>query len=170
MYDWKDWDGKGTERVTYHSPVGYGWYTTTVYVDNEFQGSSLSQGKPGGKASKFTIDESNLSLGGKYKLDEDDTGESIPGTSLIDTEFPVEGDAFLYELTKAINWLNRKRQEEVTLEIVSRVKNGVSEIQHIVDFTERIRFAGKEYFLVSNQIELTPRSLRQKLKLVRWYE
>ena len=170
VYDWKDWDGKGTERVTYHSPVGYGWYTTTVYVDNEFQGSSLSQGKPGGKASKFTIDESNLSLGGKYKLDEDDTGESIPGTSLIDTEFPVEGDVFLYELTKAINWLNRKRQEEVTLEIVSRVKNGVSEIQHIVDFTERIRFDGKEYFLVSNQIELTPRSLRQKLKLVRWYE
>jgi predicted SprT family Zn-dependent metalloprotease len=76
----------------------------------------------------------------------------------------------LGELTEAINWLNRKRQEEVTLEVVAKVRNGVSEIQHIVDFTERVRLNGQEYFLVANQVELTPRSLRQKLKLVRWYE
>ena len=168
-YDWKDWDGKGTERITYHSPLGYGWYAATVYMDGEYQGSSLSQGKPGGKASKFTIDESNLSLGSHYFTDEKE-GDTIAGTSLIDTEFPVTGDGFLAELTKAINWLNRKRQEEVSLEIVSKVSNGVPEIQHIIDFTERIRFSGSEYFLVSNQVDYTPRSLRQKLKLVRWYE
>ncbi|MCH3958023.1 MAG: hypothetical protein LKE51_00055 [Selenomonas sp.] len=168
-YDWMDWDGTGTERITYHSPIGYGWYTTSVYVDGEFQGSSLSQGKPGGKASTFTIDESNRSLGSDYDPDDEDSPE-IKGNSLIDTEFPVEGEDFLGELTEAINWLNRKRQEEVTLEVVSKVRNGVSEIQHIVDFTERVRLNGQEYFLVANQVELTPRSLRQKLKLVRWYE
>jgi hypothetical protein len=168
-YDWTDWDGTGTERITYHSPIGYGWYTTSVYVDGEFQGSALSQGKPGGKASTFTIDESNRSLGSDYDPADGD-GPEIRGTSLIDTEFPVEGEDFLGELTEAINWLNRKRQEEVTLEVVSKVRNGVSEIQHIVDFTERVRLNGQEYFLVANQVELTPRSLRQKLKLVRWYE
>ena len=57
----------------------------------------------------------------------------------------------------------------MSLEIVSKVSNGVPEIQHIIDFTERIRFFGSEYFLVSNQVDYTPRSLRQKLKLVRWY-
>jgi len=33
-YDWEDWSReKGTERITYHAPLGYGWYATTVYVD-----------------------------------------------------------------------------------------------------------------------------------------
>jgi len=33
-YDWEDWSNeKGTERITYHAPLGYGWYATTVYVD-----------------------------------------------------------------------------------------------------------------------------------------
>ena len=66
-YDWEDWNReKGTERITYHAPLGYGWYATTVYVDGVLEGSSLSQGKPGGKASQFTIEQSNLSLGAQY--------------------------------------------------------------------------------------------------------
>lgn len=44
-YDWQDWDNPVSERVTYHAPLGMGWYATTVYVDGENTGSSLSQGK-----------------------------------------------------------------------------------------------------------------------------
>lgn len=168
IYDWKDWDNKnGTERITYHAPLGYGWYSTVVYVDGELEGSNLSQGKPGGKASRFTIDQSNLSLGAEYDMGDDDDGPKYE--SLIDTEFPVIGEDYLWELTKAIEWLNRKTQETVTVEVVANVRSGVPYVKHIVDFTERIKFNGSEYFLVSNVVELTPRSLRQTIKMTRWY-
>lgn len=164
-YDWEDWSReKGTERITYHAPLGYGWYATTVYVDGVLEGSSLSQGKPGGKASQFTIEQSNLSLGASYASD-----DSLPYSSLIDTEFPVVGADYLRMLTHEIEWLNRKTQETVTVEIRARIRSGVPDIDHIVDFTERIRFEGHEYFLQSNMVELTPRLLRQTIKMVRWY-
>ena len=164
-YDWEDWSReKGTERITYHAPLGYGWYATTVYVDGVLEGSSLSQGKPGGKASLFTIEQSNLSLGGHYASD-----DTLPYSSLIDTEFPVVGAEYLRMLTREIEWLNRKTQETVTVEIRARIQNGIPDIDHIVDFTERIRFEGHEYFLQSNTVELTPRLLRQTIKMVRWY-
>ena len=165
-YDWTDWNNKhGTERLTYHAPLGYGWYATTVYVDGSLEGSTLSQGKPGGKASRFTVEQSNLSLGSSYSRDDDDA----PFTSLIDTEFPVKGEAYLKELTQAILWLNRKTQEIVTLEVYANIQDGVPDVGHIVDFTERIKFEGKEYFLQSNAVELTPRSLKQTIKMTRWY-
>ena len=164
-YDWEDWSNeKGTERITYHAPLGYGWYATTVYVDGVLEGSSLSQGKPGGKASQFTVEQSNLSLGAHYASD-----DILPYSSLIDTEFPVVGSEYLQTLTRAIEWLNRKTQETVTVEIRTRIQNGIPDIDHIVDFTERIRFEGHEYFLQSNTVELTPRLLRQIIKMVRWY-
>ena len=164
-YDWEDWSReKGTERITYHAPLGYGWYATTVYVDGVLEGSSLSQGKPGGKASQFTVEQSNLSLGAHYASD-----DILPYSSLIDTEFPVVGTDYLRALTREIEWLNRKTQETVTVEIRARVQNGIPDIDHIVDFTERIRFEGYEYFLQSNTVELTPRLLRQTIKMVRWY-
>ena len=164
-YDWEDWSReKGTERITYHAPLGYGWYATTVYVDGVLEGSSLSQGKPGGKASQFTVEQSNLSLGASYASD-----DSLPYSSLIDTEFPVVGADYLRVLTREIEWLNRKTQETVTVEIRARIQNGVPDIDHIVDFTEHIRFEGYEYFLQSNTVELTPRLLRQTIKMVRWF-
>ena len=165
-YDWTDWNNeRGTERITYHAPLGYGWYATTVYVDGNLEGSTLSQGKPGGKASRFTVEQSNLSLGSRYSSDDDDA----PFASLIDTEFPVKGEAYLKELTQAILWLNRKTQEVVTLEVYANIQDGVPDVGHIVDFTERIRFEGQEYFLQSNAVELTPRSLKQTIKMTRWY-
>ena len=164
-YDWEDWSNeKGTERITYHAPLGYGWYATTVYVDGVLEGSSLSQGKPGGKASQFTVEQSNLSLGASYASD-----DALPYSSLSDTEFPVVVADYLRVLTREIEWLNRKTQETVTVEIRARIQNGVPDIDHIVDFTERIRFKGHEYFLQSNTVELTPRLLRQTIKMVRWY-
>ena len=167
--DWTDWLNENfSTRITYHAPIGYGWYSTTVYEDGEFQGSSISQGKPGGKSSQFTINEWNRSLGSDYEFN-DDEDDKFKGQALFDTEFPVTGDDFLRKLTHEIEWLNRKRQEEVSLDIVSPVIKGHATIRHILDFTERIRLDGKEYFLVSNQVKLTPRSLRQSIRLVRWY-
>ena len=161
-----EWD---SERITYHAPIGYGWYATTVYEDGERVGSSLSQGAPGGKASQYTIDQSALGLGSHYSSYYDEDGAYVPFSSLIDTEFPVVGDEYLWILTKAIEWLNRKVQETVTVEIHANIRDGVPDVEHIVDFTERIRFDGNEYFLMSNSVELTPRSLKQTIKMTRWY-
>ena len=113
------------------------------------------------------VDAMNRHLSGSFGR----PGEPIPlsGTSLIDTSFPVKGYMFLRKLTLAIEWLNRKTQEEVSLEIVANVRNGVPDITHVVDFTERVKLNGHEYFLVSNNVELTPRSLKQRLNLVRWF-
>ena len=109
--DWMDWLNENfSTRITYHAPIGYGWYSTTVYEDGEFQGSSISQGKPGGKSSQFTINEWNRSLGSDYDFN-DDEDDKFKGQALFDTEFPVTGDDFLRELTHEIEWLNRKRQE-----------------------------------------------------------
>ena len=164
-YDWEDWSNeKGMERITYHAPLGYGWYATTVYVDGALEGSSLSQGKPGGKASQFTVEQSNLSLGAQYANDDE-----LPYSSLIDTEFPVVGAEYLRMLTSEIEWLNRRTQETITVEIRAWIRSGIPDIGHIVDFTERIRFDGHEYFLQSNTVELTPRLLRQTIKMVRWF-
>ena len=170
IYDWTDWSNEnGSERITYHAPLGFGWYSTMVYVDGALEGSSLSQGKPGGKASRFTIDQSNLSLGSHYFSCVNPDGAVPAFTSLIDTEFPVKGEGYLWMLTRAIEWLNRKTQETVTVEIQSNIRDGVPDVDHIVDFTERIRFEGNEYFLCSNNVELTPRTLRQTIKMTRWY-
>ena len=159
-----EWD---FERMTYHAPIGCGWYATTVYEDGERVGSSLSQGAPGGKASQYTIDRVNLGFGSHYSSYYD--GEPVAYTPLIDTAFPVKGEAYLWELTKAIEWLNRKTQETVAVEIIANIRDGVPDVNHIVDFTERIRFNGSEYFLVSNAVELTPRSLKQTIRMTRWY-
>ena len=159
-----EWD---SERITYHPPIGYGWYATTVYEDGERVGSSLSQGAPGGKASQYTIDQSALGLGSHYSsYYEEDEAQYSP---LIDTEFPVKGEEYLAILTQAIEWLNRKVQETVTVEIHANIRDGVPDVEHIVDFTERICFDGNEYFLVSNSVELNPRSLKQTIKMTRWY-
>ncbi len=154
-------------RVTNHAPIGGGWYLTSVYTDDNFEGSTLSQGPPGAKASQYMVDAMNRHLGRDVGTPE--APFLLKGISLIDTSFPVKGEVFLRKLTKALEWLNRKTQEEVSLEIVANVRNGVPDVTHIVDFTERIKLDGNEYFLVSNNIELTPRSLRQKLRMVRWY-
>ena len=87
----------------------------------------------------------------------------------IDSSFPTNDKNVAKELEEALEWLNRKIQENVTIEIYGAVINGIPEVQHIVDFTERVKFGENEYFLGSNTIKLTPNSLSQRLKLVRWY-
>ena len=86
-----------------------------------------------------------------------------------DTSFPVREFDLLKKLTNDLLWLNRKTEETVTVDLISKIENGVPEINHIVDFTERILFNGAEYYLVSNNISFTPRKLIQKLTLIRWY-
>ncbi len=155
----KDKDGNTTsETLTQHVYLGNGWYGTTVYVDGEFNNSSVSNGKPGGKANKYIVDQSNLNLGGKYP---DNSGESYQGAALFDTSFPISDTATLKKLTKDIEWLNRKTEEKVSMDIW--------QYPHLIDFTDKILFNGAAYFLESNQVTQTPRELKQTVTMIRWY-
>lgn len=147
-----------SETLTQHVYLGNGWYGTTVYVDGEFNNSSVSNGKPGGKANKYIVDQSNLNLGGKYP---DNSGESYQGAALFDTSFPISDTATLKKLTKDIEWLNRKTEEKVSMDIW--------QYPHLIDFTDKILFNGAAYFLESNQVTQTPRELKQTVTMIRWY-
>ena len=155
----KEKDGNTTsETLTQHVYLGNGWYGTTVYVDGEFNNSSVSNGKPGGKASKYIVDQSNLNLGGKYP---ENSGEGYQGAALFDTSFPISDTATLKKLTKDIEWLNRKTEEKVSMDIW--------QYPHLIDFTDRIMFNGATYFLESNQVTRTPAELKQTITMIRWY-
>jgi hypothetical protein len=148
-------------QVTEHVFLGNGWYGTTMYQDGERQGSSISQGRPGGKASQLMIDQSNSSLGSGYGDDGSGDGNSLYGAALFDTEFPVKGADTLIQLTKDIEWLNRKTEETLSMTIWH--------YGHLIDFTDKIVYHGNTYYLESNQITRTPGELKQDIQIIRWY-
>lgn len=92
-------------------------------------------------------------------------GDSIAGASSI----AVEDAAMRQAIYDEMKWMDRRVREEVQLDIVDNIAGGAHTIQHIFDFFTRYRLDGKEYFLVSNTVTLTPRSFTQSLRLVRWY-
>ena len=154
-------DSEGREistTVTQHVYLGNGWYGTAVYVDGVFQSSNVSNGKPGGKANKYIVDQSNLNLGGKYPKG---SGEEYQGAALFDTEFPISDTATLKKLTRDIEWLNRKTEEKVSMDIW--------QYDHLIDFTDRIKFNGATYYLESNHVSRTPDELKQSVTFIRWY-
>ena len=116
----------------------------------------------------------------------------IDGLTLFDTSFPIQnisrekfdnlppvdiinlpddvrdsidtakGTGRLIELTEKIKWLNRKIKETVFI--------SVYDVPHIIDFNDRVRLWGNEYYLVEN-IAKSHAHLRneQNLTLVRWF-
>lgn len=183
---WVFSDSSVSLRQTIHTPIGNGWYAQSVYVDGEPQGSNISQGKPGNTVSPYTINEVQKTFTGDtiiYDInptsDGDDSGSGGGSGNeddwrqrlapIADISFPVYGEDLLLELTAALEWLNRKVQETISVDLISPIADGIPAISHIVDFTERVALDGKEYYLVSNKISFTPRRLIQKLTLIRWY-
>lgn len=155
-----DKDGKvKSKRLTVHAPLGNGFYGTSVYVDDEYQGSSISTGSPSGAASRYMRNEESITLGGAMYAGSNDDND---GNSLIDeANFPVEETEILKSLTAELRWLNRRIKETVSMDIYN--------YGHALDFFEKIRFRGHDYFLVSNDITQTTRELKQSIVIVRWY-
>ena len=92
-------------------------------------------------------------------------GNSIAGASSV----AVEDAAMRQAIYDELKWMDRRVREEVQLDSVDNIAGGVHTIQHVFDFFTRYRLDGKEYFLVSNRVTLTPRLFTQSLRLVRWY-
>lgn len=176
---WEKVSDETHTRETRHIPAGNGWYAQTVYLDGEPQGANLSQGAPSNRVSPYTVNQiqNNFSkstfaingAGNENPSAEASAKEPDELSMIVDDSFPVKETAFKDTLNEALRWLNRKVQETVNVDLIAKVDNGVPSIQHIVDFTERVKLDGAEYFLVSNRISFTPRKLIQKLQLIRWY-
>ena len=156
------YDKKGkvqSQRLTVHAPLGNGFYGTSVYVDGEYQGSSISTGSPSGVASRYMRNEESITLGGARYSSSNDSDD---GNSFIEeANFPVEESEILKGLTRELKWLNRRIKETVTVDIYN--------YDHVLDFFEKIRLFGYDYFLVSNEISQTTRELKQSIAIVRWY-
>ena len=91
----------------------------------------------------------------------DNTSSSIYDQTVDYSKVPTDDTYVLWKYTQATMWLNRKVKETVEMDIY--------EYNHVIDFTERIRFRGNEYYLSSNKISQTTRELKQTVTLVRWY-
>lgn len=182
---WKLTDSESNYRQTFHEPIGNGWYGQSVYLNGEPQGSNISQGKPGNKVTQYTLQEVQKKLKGikiTIKLPDKNKDKDKPTdyedqykewrrqlAPITDITFPVREFEKLFELTTALKNLDRKIQEEISVDIIDNVVKGVPSLLHIIDFTERIKLDGAEYFLVSNNISFTPTKFIQKLRLIRWY-
>ena len=182
--NWELTDSETHTRQTFHVPLGNGWYGQSVYVDGVAQGSNVSQGTPGNKISLYTIEQVRQTFtravikptnndGGSSDDSSDPDDEYKKARAKLaptaDISFPVREFNQLRELTNELIRLNRKIQEEISVDLYVKIIAGVPEILHIIDFTERIILDGNEYYLVSNNFIFTPRKLVQKLKLIRWY-
>ena len=82
--------------------------------------------------------------------------------ALVDTSFPVDGYDKLQYLTNQIEWLDRKTEESVTLDIY--------DYPHLIDFNDRIIWNGNTYYLRSNTAMKSETIVnKQTLEFVRWY-
>ena len=87
------------------------------------------------------------------------------------TDFPIndtDGGLTLGEIAAELNAYDRCIQETLQIELVEPVVDGKPTITHIVDFLERVKFRGNEYYLERNEIERTTREIKQTITAVRW--
>lgn len=168
-WNWSSAETERTIRKTIHSPAGNGWYSTTVYENGVHMGSTISQGAPSNQVSLYTVQRIRQSFGTQSTDPEEIYEENRSRLAPIaDISFPVRELDLIQRLTDDLEWLNRKIQVTVTVDLIDKIQNGVPTLNHIVDFTERVKLDGYEYFLISNTVSFTPRKLIQRLQLLRW--
>ena len=109
----------------------------------------------------------------KHEDKEKEQAGTLSGLSLIDTDFPIYGTEMLETLTEEIQWMNRKTEEVIILDVYG--------MEHLCDFNDKftLSIAGfgegdegvsGEYFLRSNTAVQTETIInKQTLELVRWY-
>lgn len=146
------------ERIT---PYQYGQITSGGYSEAFVDGAHDEYGNyytavRDGRGNRYLItghDSHKEQIGQRTRLN---------AYALVDTSFPVDGYDKLQYLTNQIEWLDRKTEESVTLDIY--------DYPHLIDFNDRIVWNGNTYFLRSNTAIKTETIVnKQTLEFVRWY-
>lgn len=155
-------DGTETVRKTIHAPLGGGFYGTSVYIDGEYQGSSIGTGSPAATASRYLCNQESITLAGPNYGDNGGGDPLGRGNVLKEAvNLPTNDKTTLDSYLQELKWLNRKIKESVSMDIYN--------YDHVIDFTDRITFRGNDYYLVSNSVNQTPTELKQSVQLVRWH-
>ena len=103
----------------------------------------------------------NDTYGNSKKYSSSEENDTLP--------FSIEDSSLNNKYFKEISeYCNQRIKETVTLDLITSVNNGISEYKHIIDFRDKIILAGCEYYLVSNNVSISPKELKQSLVLVRW--
>ena len=181
--------GFRSERITKYTYLQGGWRHCEVYENKikvseseDHQGESEEPEEPeeetntasnsdrvraGDEGNEFTDTQMGLALGGSW-ITQGPKGNSF----LNDKDCPVKDADTAHMYFEELEWMNGAIEETATLTITAPVRNGIvaDEDNHVFDFFDTYTLNGNIYFLESNSVSLTPRSLKQNLKLIRWYK
>ena len=175
-------------RITKYTYTPDGWRHMVVWENNEVveeseehsgasegasdtpmeTGSVAYRGRPGDAGNEHLEEQTALAHGGAWKKSGTSKGSSFLSGADIPVKDMETARAYLFEM----EWMDRCIEETAHVTLTAPVRNGVVEEKgnHVMDFFDRYLLEGKEYFLASNTVSLTPRSLKQNLTLVRWYK
>lgn len=152
-----------TVTLTTHTPIGNGWFGTTVYDksygENEVMSTSLGQGAPGGRVSQYMVDAQQEGLTDNSDINQRRASIGY-GVAKMRATYPVYDINTLNRIARAINNLNGKYEYTANLEVYN--------LSNVIDIDTKILFDGVAWFLQSNDIEVTPFHTVQRLNLIRW--
>lgn len=131
-------------------------------------GSTAWRGRPGDQGNEHLEEQTAIAHGGSWKKSGTSKGSSL----LSGTDIPVKDQASARMYLDEMEWMDRAIEETAHVVLTAPVRQGIVEAQgnHVMDFFDRYLLGGKEYFLSSNTVSLTPRSMKQTLTLTRWYK
>jgi len=156
-------DGELVEQRTIdHFPLQNGQRYSVSYNEQGDVSSGLGTYPFADSMNEYAEETWELARGGHWVTNNGDTMQDS-------NKFPVNDRDTVAALYAELKWMNRRTQEQISLDVIGNVTNGVSEITHVFDFDTRYTLGGNEYYLVSNTVTLNPRQLIQTLNLVRWY-
>ena len=130
--------------------------------------STAYRSRPGDEGNEYTDIQSALTVGGSWGV----SGVN-GGTLLNQKDAPVKDFNTAKMYFSELEWMDRCIEETVNLTVTAPIKNGNvvnSRDNHVFDFFDTYTLNGNTYYLESNTVSITPRSLKQQMKLIRWYK
>ncbi len=162
-----DKDGNVTENVSYNVQLGSTGQVQTdsataaeetiTYANMAGYGAVASNPNP------FKQRQINVALGMSFH---DDTS-NLSGI-LQESPFPILDEHLIERYYNEIVAHYGRVQETLQIDLKPVVVGGKIGIEHIIDFTDQVRYMGNTYFLVSNEVKSDSRSFTESLTLVRW--
>lgn len=153
-----------SKSETNYFPLGLGFYgqSNTSYSAKVVDGSdvftrtsassSVSEGRPGGKASQFQIQRAATSHTVTPSV-------TIATNPIAPAQIPVTDVVTLQAYADGLTWLDGKTEYRMQINCYDA---------HIIDFVEKISVAGSTWYLDANTIVVGKAGTVQTCELVRW--
>lgn len=169
----EDGDEYGVTQKTdvYTAFLGGSFTGTSTYVDGQFVSSSISGSGIINRTLPYTQNQQNAGLqqaADAQSDDEDEQQHKGLADAKTDPYIPTVDHSIRAQIQKEIDAYDRSIQETVSFDIIMPVIAGKPTMKHIIDFTERVKFNGAEYYLVRNTVEQTVTNLKQSIEITRW--